>query len=114
MVILSNAFSLNMLKGNATIKAKMVDVSYVKELVKKHGFKSVIGHASTAKVLSVLLDTNVEERREAIQLNEDDTLIVAQITVRLPEGKVLTEDEIKSMMKEKSFLVFWMIKVKYE
>ncbi len=66
---LGNAFSLQMVDGDAMLKVSTIDVSEVdlKEL------KSVVGHEDTAKILGV------EYNRQSIKLNKGDTLVVAQL-----------------------------------
>jgi hypothetical protein len=78
MKILSNAFSLQMLKNlNANIESTKVD-SFPSDCV------SAIGHSDTANVLGV------ETNRINISLNESDELYVAQLMGgRLPEGSTV-------------------------
>lgn len=75
----SNAFSLQMLNGDAMVSVKEIneeDFNNVKNIA-----KSVVGHKDTATVLGV------EFNRESITLNKGDVLYVAQIVGgRLPEG----------------------------
>ena len=71
---LLNAFSLQMLQGNATVKFTEVD-----KLPK--GLTSAIGHADTARVLGVPMN------RINVTLHKGDTAYVAQLQGgRLPEG----------------------------
>ena len=73
-VFLLNAFSLQMLEGDATVK-----FTEVSELPK--GLTSAIGHADTARVLGV------EMNRINVTLKRGDTAYVAQLQGgRLPEG----------------------------
>lgn len=71
---LLNAFSLQMLKGDATVK--FTEVKALPE-----GLTSAIGHADTAAVLGV------EMNRVNVTLNPGDVAFVAQLQGgRLPEG----------------------------
>ena len=73
-VYLLNAFSLQMLEGNATVK-----FTEVPELPK--GLTSAVGHADTARVLGV------EMNRINVTLRKGDVAYVAQLQGgRLPEG----------------------------
>ena len=73
-VYLLNAFSLQMLEGDATVK-----FTEVPEL--PEGLTSAIGHADTAKVLGV------EMNRVNVTLKKGDIAFVAQLQGgRLPEG----------------------------
>lgn len=71
---LLNAFSLQMLEGDATVK--FTEVSELPE-----GLTSAIGHQDTANVLGVPMN------RVSITLKRGDTAFVAQLQGgRLPEG----------------------------
>ena len=73
-VFLLNAFSLQMLKGNATVK--FTEVSELPE-----GLTSAIGHADTARVLGVPMN------RVNVTLQKGNVAYVAQLQGgRLPEG----------------------------
>lgn len=73
-VYILNAFSLQMLQGDATVKFQEVEKL-------PDGLKSAIGHADTAAVLGV--DCN----RVNVSLRKGDVAYVAQLTGgRLPEG----------------------------
>jgi hypothetical protein len=73
-VFLLNAFSLQMLEGDATVK--FTKVSELPE-----GLTSAVGHADTARVLGV------EMNRINVTLKRGDTAYVAQLQGgRLPEG----------------------------
>ena len=73
-VYLLNAFSLQMLEGDATVR--FTEVSELPE-----GLTSAIGHQDTANVLGV------EMNRVNVTLRKGDTAFVAQLQGgRLPEG----------------------------
>jgi hypothetical protein len=73
-IFLLNAFSLQMLEGDATVK--FTEVSELPE-----GLTSAVGHADTARVLGV------EMNRVSVTLKRGDTAFVAQLQGgRLPEG----------------------------
>ena len=71
---LLNAFSLQMLKGDATVQFTEVDSLPT-------GLTSAIGHQDTADILGV------EMNRVSITLHKGDVAYVAQLqSIRLPEG----------------------------
>lgn len=73
-IFLLNAFSLQMISGNCTIKVTEVDSL-------PDGLTSAIGHQDTANVLGV------EMNRVNVKLDVGDTAYVAQLQGgRLPEG----------------------------
>jgi hypothetical protein len=66
---------------------------------------SIIGHQSTADLLSAKLDIPVSVNRINYVKQKGDQIIVATPLIRLEEGKVLTADEIKAIE-----IKFWLIK----
>ncbi len=77
---LLNAFSLQMLEGNATVKFTQVPKL-------PEGLTSAIGHADTARVLGV------EMNRVNVTLQKGDIAYVAQLQGgRLPEGSTTLPD----------------------
>jgi len=104
MLYVANAFSLGMLgplgPAGLTIKVRPMTVEEVKEVLSSTSFTSAVGHESTAAILSTLLGLPVEARRVAITLSPGDRVIVFQLAVRLPEGAVLTAEEVLSLYRE--------------
>lgn len=78
-VYLLNAFSLQMLEGDAIVRFS--EVSRDEVFHRDHCLVSAIGHADTARVLGV------EMNRVNVTLRKGDTAFVAQLQGgRLPEG----------------------------
>lgn len=77
---IANAFSLQMLKnGSCSLSITEIDEKEFNEI--KPTAHSVVGHPDTARVLGVQFN------RESVQIDEGDTLYVAQLSGgRLPEG----------------------------
>ena len=95
-VIIANAFSLSMLTQSETlIKVSELSEEQVRQLT--NDFESAIGHESTANFLSKKLSVEIKANRKQIKLDDDTLLIVAQLMQRLPEGKVLSEEEISKI-----------------
>ena len=104
-VVLANAFSINMLSRECELlEFRKVNIEKVKEILQKHDFESAIGHKSTTNFLSKLLNVEIKANRVPIKIDDDTVLIVAQLKARLPEGKVLTEEEIAKIPIE-----FWIV-----
>jgi len=85
------------------------DVDYVKKFVdflkNKLGFEvvSAIGHQATAQVLSRILGFEVQAQRISIEFEKGDVAIAFALDFRLPEGKVLSEEELKHVIDERKF-----------
>ncbi len=105
-VYICNSFTLSMimpdiLSAGVVIKADPISLEEVKALIAREGgFVSAVGHESTAKVLSNLLGTDVPFNRAQIAITGGDVIISFQFMVRLPEGKVLGEDEVIALYNE--------------
>jgi hypothetical protein len=104
MIYLANSFTLSMispslLEGGVVIKASPISLGEVKALLKE-GFVSAVGHESTARVLGRLLGVEVPFNRVQISVGKGDVIISFQFLIRLPEGKVLGEDEVIALYQE--------------
>ena len=100
---LSNAFSLGMLPNGGLINIVELQDKHVKSIL-QDGFISAVGHQSTVDFMKLLLGIDVPVNRIAITLQPGDKVIVLQLQGRLPEGKVLTQEEI-SQIPYKWFVV---------
>jgi hypothetical protein len=110
---LGNAFSLGMLQASPSglpLRVRQVGLEEVKSLLQERDYISAVGHPSTAEVLSVLLGVDIFPNRVAIQLVPGDQLVVFQLLVRLPEGAVLTKDEVFALYNEGKAL-FYIVEV---
>jgi len=95
MKYIASSFSLQMVPGGGTFDVRAVDAHSValycqhietwregKEWAssRRPDFVSIVGHEGTAKALSALTGFEVPVNRQAIQLQPDDRLLVAQPT----------------------------------
>lgn len=101
MIFIGSSFSLKMLnRDNPLMRLDVFPVSLedVKACIKDMPFKSIVGHPATARVFSELLDVNIEVNRVSYTMKGGDTLIVGLPSGgRLPEGKILSKDEMGVM-----------------
>ena len=82
---LLNAFSLNMLTGNADLSVREVSLATARNLAKV--CTSAVGHAGTAAVFADVLGVPVPTNRVSVSLNPGDAALVGQYSgPRLPEG----------------------------
>ncbi len=113
-LFVSTAFSLGMLgevpQHGLTIRIRPIPAGDVAGILMVHNFLSAVGHEATAKVLGLLLGVEVPFNRVAIRLVPGDQLIVFQLGVRLPEGQILSEEEVKSLY-EQGLASFMMVEV---
>ena len=80
-----NAFSLNMLDGNADVVVREITKDVAAILAP--ACTSAVGHADTAAVFSSVLGVTVPCNRVTVALKEGDVALVGQYSgPRLPEG----------------------------
>ena len=80
-----NAFSLNMLVGNADVVVREITKNVAACLAS--GCISAVGHADTAAVFSSVLGVEIPCNRATVALKEGDVALVGQYSgPRLPEG----------------------------
>jgi hypothetical protein len=95
---LLNAFSLNMVSGDAMLKVTDVSPADVPETA-----ISAIGHSETAQVVSEMLGRKVEANRVPVALETGDAAYVVTLFTkdgrpfRPPEGVVMTADELREL-----------------
>lgn len=94
-MFLLNAFSLNMLNGNADVHVREVSLDTARNLAKIA--TSAVGHADTAAVFADVLGVPVPTNRVSVTLNVGDAALVGQYSgprlaegaTTLPEGAVI-------------------------
>jgi hypothetical protein len=87
----------------AIIEFKKISVEETKQILQNNSFISAIGHEGTAKLLSQILNINIPVNRISIYFEKGDIGIHFFLKSRLPEGKVLSYEELKQ-------LDFWLVK----
>ena len=102
---LTNAFSLNMLKEfptNLTVD-KIDRDEFCMDLemrLEDNELVNAIGHDSTVNLINKLCDVQLQKNRVEIKMSEGDRALVIMVAERLPEGKVLSDEEIENMYKQ--------------
>lgn len=92
-----NAFSPTMVPKGGAVCFTDIDIEEARWLVSKEPIESAIGHPGTAEVFSRLLIHGIEPARTMVVLKEGETALLGSINARLPEGKVLTAEELKNL-----------------
>lgn len=84
-MLILNAFSLNMIVGDADVSVREISQATAAGLAT--GCVSAVGHADTAAVFSTVLGVTVPCNRATVALKEGDIALVGQYSgPRLPEG----------------------------
>jgi hypothetical protein len=67
---------------------------------------SAIGHEATARYLSKILNYPVEVNRISVEFKDDDMALIVKIKTRLPEGKILSEEDMENIEVEFGSIYF--------
>ena len=99
---LLNAFSTTMLPNGGMVEfTNLVDATEASAGLTgaehEPDFVSAVGHEGTAAVFSQLLNLPVQVARVMVTLNPGDWAVVGQLNTRLPEGKVLSAEELAGL-----------------
>lgn len=77
------------------------DLSVAQIFLKKQDvFVSAIGHQATAELLSSILGMNIPMNRIQVKMKSGDKALVFRLIERIPEGKVLTAEELRTLKYE--------------
>lgn len=90
------------LSSSALVRFRRIDVEEARSLLVSEGFESAVGHEGTARLLSSLLGLEVGVNRRTIFMEKGDRAIHFFLRQRLPEGAILSEEELRR-------LDFWLI-----
>jgi len=101
---IANAFSISMLHPlppqGRTVRVRPVSLEEVKSLLQEGEYISAVGHESTARVMSALLGVDIPPNRVSITLGPGDRALVFQLSVRLAEGQVLSQEEVMALYEK--------------
>jgi len=86
----------SILTAYGDFRYEQIDVEQAKNLI-AYGFESAVGHASTADILTQLLDTPVPMNRTQFSQELGDIALVFKLNGRAEEGKILTVSEIEAI-----------------
>lgn len=113
MLYLANTFTLGMLKNErGEFSYEKIDLEEAKEIIAREGkFVSAVGHKGTAELMSELLEVEVPFNRVQISVSPGDRILVCQLLVRLPEGAVLSYEEMVKLYEEGK-IAFYLVEAK--
>jgi hypothetical protein len=87
---------------SVTVTLRKVTVEEAKALLFNQNFVSAVGHEATAQLLTRLFGVTIQFNRITVFMQPGDKALHFFLKTRIPEGKVLTEDELRR-------LDFWLI-----
>jgi len=109
MIVISNTFSLKMIgyngnsepdnnKKSVKILVESITVDEIRHLIEYNEWASIVGHSSTAQLFSQTLGALISCNRVNYIMEPEDILIVGLVnTSRLPEGVILTDNDLKDV-----------------
>ena len=80
------------------------ELPVVRALLAQGNFISAIGHEGTATLVTQLTGVQIPVNRVAIRMQPGDLALVFRVLTRLPEGKVLTQEELAAIPYEFAIL----------
>jgi len=93
------------LTSYGTFIYRKISIGKARNILSKNEFISAVGHESTAKFLTQLLGINIPFSRIQIKMQKGDRAIVFKLLDRLPEGRVLSVNEMKNVRYEIGLLI---------
>jgi len=84
------------------VELRKISVEEAREVVRKSEWESVVGHEGSAVILSELLGVKIPVERKSVFLKKGDRGLHFFLKKRLPEGTVLSAEELKK-------LDFWLV-----
>ncbi len=112
---ITNSFSLGMLwpAKNVTLKVTKLTLEEAKQLIASNSWISAVGHQTTAEFLTKLLGVEVPYSRLQVSLVPRDKVLVFQLRCRLPEGAILSEEEVRKIYAD-GLASFYLVVAKEE
>ena len=87
----------SILTTTGTFKLNDITLEEAKNLVHNNEILSVVGHKSTADILTTLLEKEIPANRIEYAQNVNEKALVFKLNGRPEEGKILTENEIQEI-----------------
>jgi len=105
---LANGFSPNMISQSSDVSFEAIS----SEEFCKNVSDSVnaIGHDGTVSLINTLCNTQLKTNRVMVHVQPTDVIYVINVSTRLPEGKVLTYDELEQLLHEGK-IQFWKVTI---
>jgi hypothetical protein len=83
--------------ADGLFRCETISLESARELLNRHDFISAIGHASTADILTELLEIDIPVNRISFTQEVGQKAIIFKLKSRCPEGVILTKSEIEAL-----------------
>lgn len=89
----------SILTTEGTYRLKEISLREAKNLIEqnKNNLDSVIGHDSTAEIMTTLLGEEIEKNRQMFFQQKGQSALIFKLSGRPEEGKILSLEEIESI-----------------
>ena len=87
----------SILPNDGLFQMQTVDGETAKAWAAEGGWVSAVGHPGTAEVMSALLGAVIPPNRIQVAFEVGDEALVFKLDCRLPEGKVLSAEELRGL-----------------
>ena len=101
---LVNGFSSNMLSQPSDVSFKLIDEQEF--CMNVTDSINAIGYDGTIGLINMLCGTHISTNRISIKVQPTDVVYIFGLATRLPEGKVLTRDELSQLLHDGK-IQFW-------
>lgn len=98
-------FNTSIITDPGTYQIEKINLSHASKWIRSKKWDSAIGHQGTALILSEMLEMEVPTNRVQAHMEPGSEALVFKLMNRLPEGTILSSEELKSLEFE-----FWIIK----
>lgn len=79
---------------------RISSIEEAKKFLSDGEFISAVGHQPTAELITALTGIQVPFNRSQIKMENGDAALVVRLTIRLPEGKILEESELRELYNQ--------------
>lgn len=83
--------------SDTLIRMQKIPLEMAQSITEMNDFISAIGHDATAIIISRLLKQEIKPNRLNTDLQPGDEVIAFKLKERLPEGKILSEQELENL-----------------
>jgi len=88
----------SIITAHGEYKYKPISLDTAKEMVQNNPFQSAIGHDSTSQIISTLLNIDCPVNRILYKQQTGEQALVFKLNGRPPEGKILTIEELETIV----------------
>jgi hypothetical protein len=88
---------------NSSVEVRFEEISdgeFCEAIKNANNVVNAIGHSSTVNLINTLCSTDFKMNRISIIASQGDIILAVILTIRLEEGKILQDSEIRQLLNE--------------